>query len=146
MKTPASLPETLDEEHRILGETLRELEAVLDLPPGGRAATTVELLVLLRLVLREHFAFEEHGGYLASVLRQSPHLHRTIQRLLAEHRQLAQFLDVLVVDAIGAVTRGRLDGSLRGRIQQWIADVRRHEAHENGLVQEACNRDLAAED
>jgi hypothetical protein len=135
----------MHEEHASLGETLRGLDEVIHSPLKGRPAPVADRLIALRTRLAEHFAFEEQGGYMAAVLDHAPQLHRTVGELLAEHRQLAEGLDSLIEAAHAAAAGGHLE-EFTGRVKEWAARLRRHEARENRLVQDASNRDTAAED
>jgi hypothetical protein len=146
MKTQASFRQVLHPEHASLAETLQGPERMRDLSPGERPAAAVDQLRPQPAQLAEQFAFEEQGGYMALVLERLPHVNRTVQELLSEHHRLARSLDALLDEAQAAASKGRLEGAFRERVREWAASVHRPEARENRLVQDACNRDLAAED
>lgn len=146
MKDQASFREAMHEEHATLGATLRDLDGVLGSHLKGRPAPLVDRLSALRGRLADHFAFEEAGGYMACVLERSPQLHRTVQELLAEHRQLAKSLDALIEAAQAAAAGTHLSDGFIEQVKEWAARLRQHEIRETGLVQDATNRDTTAED
>jgi hypothetical protein len=91
----------------------------------------------------EHFRFEEQNGYMDEVRKREPRLERIVQELGEEHRVLRQSLDALNAEARLATN---VDEAFREKVRTWIERVRRHEARENALVQDAFNWDVAAED
>jgi hypothetical protein len=80
---------------------------------------------------------------MADLRKREPRLERIVQELGEEHRELRQSLDVLHAEASVA---NKVDDSLREKVRDWIERVRRHEAREKDLVQDAFAWDLAAED
>jgi hypothetical protein len=142
-KTDNSVADALLRAHGALLADLRKLEEAIR-PSSGESPK--ELLVRLgatRTHILEHFRFEEQNGYLDAVRQREPRLERIIQQLAEEHRQLTQALDTLLGEAQAAVNLGE---SLRQDIRAWVESVRRHEARENDLVQDAFNLDIGAED
>src|SRR5262249_33266622 len=91
----------------------------------------------------EHFRFEEQKGYMDKVRKREPRFERTIEQLAKEHRQLAQSLEDLISEVNKA---GSLNLRCLESVKKWIAAVRKHEAREDELVQEAFNLDISAED
>jgi hypothetical protein len=146
MKTPASFEASLGEQHASLGQELRRLEGVLELPAPEQTKEMFRRLAWTQVKLRDHFAFEEQGGYLSVVLERFPNRHREVQELLAEHRQLAEALAALRDVAEKTVPASPLAPALLQQIKDWIDKVRHHEARENGLVHDSCNQDIFAED
>jgi hypothetical protein len=124
--------------HAALHEALEILQGAL-----GSRAEARRCLVALRAHVTDHFRQEEQGGYMAAVLEHQPHKERAVQQLLAEHRQLAEALDALLGDAVAA--QGGDDG-FRGRVGAWVEWLRRHEAAENVLVEDAFNQDVGPTD
>ena len=78
-----------------------------------------------------------------AVLTRAPHLERTVNHLRGEHDELRRSLAALAKEAGGAQGPG---ADFREKVRHWIQRVRDHEARENLLVEDAFNRDLAAED
>jgi hypothetical protein len=146
MKASASFEAALGEQHVTLGQELRRLEAALELSPLEQTKEAIRRLAWTQVKLRDHFAFEEQGGYMSLVLERFPNRHREVQELLAEHRQLAEALAALRETAEKTAPASPLDPALLQKIKDWIARVRQHEARENGLVQDSCNQDIYAED
>lgn len=126
--------------HAKLFANLRALQEVAT-NPSADVATVQERLNKAGRDLAEHFRLEEEGGYLEAVRQRDPRLNRAIGDLLKEHRTIVKSLDELTH------RDGRLRHvvDLRDGIMAWIASVRRHERHENTLVQDAFNVDLAGE-
>jgi hypothetical protein len=142
-KAEMSVAEALGRAHAALLEDLRKLEEVTR-PDSGAGLTELRAqLAATRAHVTEHFRFEEQNGYMDAVRKREPRLERTIQQLADEHRQLAQSLEALIEQARAATSLG---DSLRDEVREWIERVRRHEIHENDLVQDAFNLDIGAED
>ena len=142
-KLRVSLAEAMGRAHRVLLEELRDLEKAVGPPLPGGPARLIPRLEWLREHLAEHFRFEEENGYLVEVRQREPNREREINQLQEEHRQLAQSLNALLGEARGASNRSDSFGE---KVRAWVEQVRRHESHENRLVQDAFNRDTSAED
>jgi hypothetical protein len=138
-----SIAEALNRAHVALRKDLGKLEETVG--PASREGVA-ELRVRLaatRTHITEHFRFEEENGYLEIVRKREPRLERAVQRLEEEHRQLARSLEGIVEEAR---TAPWLDEWLRGKVRAWLEQLRRHEDHENDVVQDAFNLDIGAED
>jgi hemerythrin-like domain-containing protein len=135
MGTPQhSFAEALHKAHTDLLRDLQELEKAVAVESREDPAELGARLGQVRTHLLNHFHFEEEGGYMAPVLKEEPRFARVIQELLAEHRQMAQALDVLIQEVNRAQS---LQAIPRERVRAWIGQVRHHESRENNLVQEA---------
>ena len=139
---PLHLQLTLaDDMHRVhaaLRHDLERLPEVLAAPAEAR-----HFLAELRAHVAQHFRCEEEGGYMAAVLQRRPQDERVVRRLLAEHRPLLEGLDVLVKEAGPAK---QIDDGFRARVRTWAELLRRHEAEENVLVEDAFNQDIGQDD
>jgi hypothetical protein len=124
--------------HAALRHDLDRLPQVLTSPVEAR-----RFLTELRAHVAQHFACEEEGGYMAVVLERRPESEHAVQQLLGQHRPMLALLDVFVREAEGAE---KIDDDLRNRIAGWAELLRRHEAEENVLVEDAFNQDIGAED
>jgi hypothetical protein len=124
--------------HAALREDLLSIKQALGSPAEARPR-----LFALRAHVLDHFRQEEQGGYMAPVLERSPQQERTVQRLLGDHRRLARALDALIEEAATAAV---IDDGFRERVWAWADDLRRHEADENVMVEEAFNRDVGSKD
>jgi hypothetical protein len=124
--------------HETLHEDLDRLHEAL-----ASVAAAGHWLTALRGHVIDHFRQEEQGGYMAAVLERQPHKERVVQQLLAEHARLAEALDALLAEVASAES---LDDGLRGRVGAWAEHLRRHEAEENVLVEDAFNRDVGPTD
>lgn len=144
MRTAVSpLAEALGRAHATLMADLQTLEAAArparaEGPPGLR-----EVLRATRKHLVEHFRFEERNGYMDAVRERAPHLEKAVRELAHEQRVLKGGLDALIEESASS---GRDDEALGAKILDWVEHVRRHEARENDLVQDAFNLDISAED
>jgi hypothetical protein len=124
--------------HADLHSALEGLREALSSPAEARRK-----LLALRGHVLDHFRLEEKGGYMAPVLRLQPQQERVVLRLLAEHCHLAESLDDLIRDAAAATT---IEDEFRKRVAAWVEVLRRHEADENVLVEDAFNQDVGQED
>jgi hypothetical protein len=124
--------------HAALHEDLQAIKQALSTPAEARRQ-----LFTLRAHVLDHFREEEQGGYMALVLVRQPQQERTVRRLLAEHHRLAIALEELVREAAEATV---IDDGFRARVGAWAEDLRRHEADENVLVEDAFLRDVGAKD
>jgi hypothetical protein len=130
-----------DEMHRVhsaLCADLGRLQGALTTPDRAR-----QFLAELRDHVADHFLYEQEGGYMAAVLERRPQSARVVQRLLAEHRPLLEGLDALLREARAA---GQIDDGFRARVGAWAELLRRHEAEENVLVEDAFNQDIGQKD
>jgi len=138
-----SLTRALHRAHTALLEDLRKLEQAVSQPSEETPTGLCVRLAKARAHLTEHFRFEERNGYMDAVSKRDPRFDRTIQQLAEEHRVLARTISELHGEAKESSS---LKETLRGRVRTWIESVRRHEARENDLVQDAFNMDVGAED
>ena len=136
----------LTHEHESLFSQVLALERALALPPHERQDVFLATLRTLQERLKQHFQFEEQGGYMAHVLQQAPQLHRRVEELLAEHQHMTRDLEALVDWTTAKAKGGSVPADVGAPTRTWLLRVRAHEAAENQLVQEACNRDCAEED
>jgi hypothetical protein len=141
--TRRSTAEALTRAHLALRKDLGLLEEAARPASGEGAAALRTRLGATRTHVTEHFRFEEDGGYLDAVRKGEPRLERAVQQLAEEHRQLARSLDALVEEARADP---RPDDAFRGRVRAWIEQLRKHEARENELIQDAFSLDIGAED
>jgi hypothetical protein len=142
-QTNASLAVALAKAHRALLEDLRDLERGTRPSSAAGPKEVSARLEGLRTHLEDYFRFEEQNGYMQAVLARAPHMERTVNHLRGEHDELRRALAALAEEAGGAQALG---ADFREKMRQWIKRVRDHEARENLLVEDAFNRDLAAED
>jgi hypothetical protein len=133
-----TLADDMHRVHAALRHDLDRLREVLTTPERAR-----QFLVELRAHVAQHFRCEEEGGYMATVLQRRPQSERVVRQLLAEHRPMLEELDVLLREA---ATAAKIDDGFRGRVMAWAELLRRHEADENILVEDAFNQDIGPED
>ncbi len=140
-KPRASFAELLSRAHAVLLKDLEQVEQAMHSPTTRTSARFAAQLRRVQRHLREHFRFEERDGYLSAVRKREPQLDREINRLLQEHRQLAQALNALIEQADHSP-----EGAPAEQVRAWVAQVRLHESRENALVEDVFNRDLIAAD
>ena len=140
----AQVVEALNRAHHALHETLTRLQS--DIQPGKALPADLNTrLKNLQHTLLEHFRFEEHGGYMSSVIEGRPHLAHTADRLLADHTALAVELEKLIGDC-NSGCGADLESDFAKRLQAWITHLLAHEQDENVLVEDAYNRDIGNKD
>jgi hypothetical protein len=142
---PSFASELGDEHVSLLGQ----LGCLEERPEPGMADCAGRLVVRLTEVqgnLHRHFRFEEEGGYMSRILADAPYLYRAAQELLAEHRRLSDFLDVLITSAAEVSPESLVPPTLRDQVSQWVLLVRGHEARESRMIQQACNQDIGTDD
>jgi len=80
--------------------------------------------------LREHFLFEETGGYLSSTFASSPILAPQVEILRNEHAEMAAGLDVLKRHLAGMARH-----DITRKLQDLVQTLHRHECAENDLLE-----------
>ena len=138
-----SIVEVLRQVHTALLKDLARLEDAARSSVGTDSAEMRSRLERTRAHITEHFRFEEQNGYMDAVLDREPNLARTVESLREEHRQLAQELEGLIERTM---TGRPMEDAFRDQVRSWLESVRRHEARENTLVQDAFNVDFGAQD
>ncbi len=140
------------ERRRDLG-ALDALEELLLRSHDSDAAWVTDLaqhLAALVKALHLHYQHEEEGALYTTVPREHPALARALSRLVAEHDQILDEIDVLSTECKARP----LDEARRDRIalhaQRIAARIRRHEAEEEEIqlraVCDELDRELAARD
>jgi hemerythrin len=144
VKNAASAPaEALVRAHKELLQDLQNLEAMTLRPAAKGPAELIARLERACTDLAAHFQLEEENGYLEDLRRRSPHLEHEIEQLRQEHRDLARSLKTVLAAAREGTAA---EEAVRQEVRHWINSVRKHERHENRLVQDAYNVDLGPED
>ena len=136
--SPPTFSDQLLQAHAALHTSLDGIEEALHSP-----ADTRRHLLTLRARVLDHFRQEEQGGYMGPVLELQPQQERIVRALLGEHRRLTEALDALVQEATATTVMGN---GFRQRVRAWVEELRRHEADENVLVEDAFNRDVGQKD
>lgn len=141
--TETSGADELRQAHAALLQDLRSLDEAVRPTTGEGLAQLLERLGATRTHISAHFRFEEQNGYMDVVRKREPRLERAIQHLIVEHQQITQTLDALVEQAMAMASP---TATFREKARGWIERVRRHEAHENDLIQDAFNLVIGGED
>ena len=151
MASPSDIARWMREQHDKVEDVLAKLNGRVAAIPRANVGPWIETLrdefERFRAHLQKHFALEEEGGYLASVLQIRPNLHDEVDRLMAEHRELAQLLTAIFDE----VAHLRADSPLHirdacARIQNLIGILEQHEDHENMLVSHVFTQDMGSHD
>lgn len=118
--------------------------AGVDRDPKAEIAELKAAIKMLRKKLAEHFAFEEQedGGYMRIVTSARPTLKSKVDRLRADHNAILASLDDLLGQRKGAQSAA----ALRSAFVAAMRTLRRHEAKEMDLVQQAVLDDLGSGD
>ncbi len=140
------------EEHRRLFGFVAELERHVEREARGAdarswAAELSSYLSELHGSLSTHFAFEESSQFWDELALLFPYAARRISRLVSEHDQLLSTLSSLVLLAREAGARAESGlAPLKGRVQEFVKQLRRHEAEEDELIQSLYSDDLGIGD
>jgi len=127
------------EEHKILGETLKRLEATTD------PRLLLECLEDFRGQLERHFANEEgHDGLEEVVGKPAPHLLGSVEEIFDEHRQFLTSIDDLIART-KVLVADPMTGILRD-VEALAGRLREHEERETELVSDAIYTDLGQGD
>lgn len=118
---------------------LEQLAAELDPERPDHVRQALALLDSFETALREHFAFEEEGGYLADVLEVAPRLSRRARRLEQSHAGFQARLERLLELARNATGAPDKWARARRELARFLASLREHEDAENTLVRQAFN-------
>ncbi|MBI1314624.1 hypothetical protein GC176_25305 [bacterium] len=135
-------------EHQELMQKISELRQfwleVCELGMGPKCFELADRIASIREHLQEHFDAEEQGGYLGPALRLAPQFADEAEVLRAQH---AEFLTRL--DSMGTRLRTgdhEVWNCMCGEVDAFVADLLKHEHHENAIVQAAFNEDNGAGD
>lgn len=136
--------ERIVEEHRLLKALLDQIEQMLQ----ERKALVGEVCTLLGQLgdrLERHAVLEEEEGYFEEALQRAPQLIAAANELMAQHPKLCSLARDLVPDA-GAETPDAWWEETGERFGRFKQELLKHERKEDGLLQEAYNRDIGSQD
>jgi hypothetical protein len=137
------IAEAINHAHTALLRDLKALEVVARRASTDGLETLRARLETTRAHLVEHFRFEEEDGYMDAVRKLEPRLARAVDQLAEEHRQLLDSLDALRTEI---ATLPGANEAVATKVAAWVQKVRKHEARENHLVQDAFGLDIGTED
>jgi hemerythrin-like domain-containing protein len=151
MASPSDIARWMREQHAKVEAVLAKLNGRVAAIPRANVGPWIEALrdefERFRAHLQKHFALEEEGGYLTSVLQIRPTLHGEVDRLMAEHREISQLM-TSIFDEVSRL-QGDLPLHMRdacARIQNLIGILEQHEDHENMLVSHVFTQDIGSHD
>jgi len=137
------------EEHQKLTRGIAELRRwwseldELGIRKFGEMASRVQEL---RVLLADHFAEEESGGYLSSALAAAPEFTAQAAALGGEHAQFLERLDHLIARLRDSEDASNYWRASRAEVEQIVVDLRQHEHQENALVHAAFKDDVEGPD
>jgi len=133
------------ETHRELMQLLDRIDRAL----SDRASSAEDVVAMLGQLgdrLIKHFELEEEGGYFAEALTGAPRLIARANDLLRQHPKMSAEARELVELSDRVSDPEQWWATTRDRFQAFRAALLEHEQREDGLVQEAYQRDLGAQD
>ena len=147
--------EMMKHEHQELIDLLGQVRNALDpaakdpaaKDPDVKDATEVKRLMTdLCDHVRSHFEHEEEGGYLHEVLEHAPRLTNLAEKLLQQHATLSEIAEKLCWHVKTEPSEGTWWKELEEMFDDFSKQLLKHEAQEDGLVQEAFTQDIGTGD
>ena len=137
--------QSIESQHEALGHFVERVERLLSRlaegsPGEGEGVTARRLVRELQVRLFEHLATEERNRILERAAAAAPRFHERVDRLLAEHRDLRDRMNLLAAD-IEAVD-GEAWQPLHVRFVELRRTLRKHETAENDLLHRAYREDI----
>ena len=142
----------LQQEHEVVLGIVNRLEhlaeqAARDEREQGWGESVRDSLSSLQSHLKNHFAFEEFGGFMEEVVHALPSVSRQVERLRTDHeRMLADLGRVSSIAGECAAVTGPPPPNLCEEVHRFLEMLRQHENEENDLVQRAFLDDLGTVD
>jgi hypothetical protein len=140
---------TFLEEHQNLTRRIAELRkwwSELDALGARKFGEMAFRVQELRDLLAEHFQEEERDGYLGSALAVAPQFTAQASELCQQHPQFLDRLDNLIMRVRDSEPPSDYWRTARDELEQFLADLRRHERSENAIVQTAFHDDVGTTD
>jgi len=138
MKTLKIFADQLREANTAFLGELKHLESMIEAMVAVPAADLGRRLLSIRGVAAEHFRLVEEDGYLHPLVTCRPDLESQRKSLISDHHALLLSLDALIRDTEAG--EGLTDYE-RGRLRQWIKDVKHHEERETEFFDEASDEE-----
>ena len=138
-----SYHQRVKEDHAEMGRHLAELRSAL--ADQGNILRLSTLLDEFKTELAEHFELEEEDGYFSDAVAHAPRLHDDADRLLEQHRELADRLGQLCQVAKDATPDVEWE-SIEAQVNQFIELLIQHERAENSLILDAYGQDIGTHD
>ena len=135
-------------EHQELFQKIGDLRQfwmeVCELGIGPKCFELADRLVDIRTHLQDHFDAEERDGYLGPALTAAPRFADEAGVLRAQHEEFLQRLDSMS----SRLRTGdhEIWNCICAEIDAFVADLLKHEHHENAIVQAAFTDDNGAGD
>ena len=151
MATTTDLARWMRDQHDRVDHLVDRLTERVAFVPRANREPWLKALVAefeeFRANLEKHFALEEKGGYLASVLQARPGAHEEVDHLLAEHREISRLLTAIFEEVSSLHPSTPLHiRDMCCRVRNLIEVLDRHESHENMLVSYTITRDIGSHD
>jgi hemerythrin len=126
----------IQDEHERLEVLITELEWVLIKPSETHLTIVKELMDELALLLKEHFAHEEEGGYFDDLVDIQPAISRRVDRLRQEHREMLAAVQNMIRQLRHADSTPLWFAMIGGEFKDFVRRCTAHQHEENGIVQE----------
>jgi hypothetical protein len=126
---------------------LHDLVGQLSFALRGQQYHTADLARLfheLELLLIEHFAREERGGYFEGIIEARPNLKSRVDALIVQHARMLQAVCEMQ-SRLGQRQLYLPSQEMARAFDEFLGDFEAHEAEENDLVQDAHLQDLGEE-
>jgi ElaB/YqjD/DUF883 family membrane-anchored ribosome-binding protein len=152
LMSKAPIAQQVEQDHRRLRmhETALEAEVNRMVSPTEFAQWRTRFLRQLRdfqYRLLQHFDLEEDGGFMADLVGHVPRMSDKIDALEAEHAELLDTLESIIADLKRADSLSQWENAkLKVRISSLLKALRKHEAAECALIQEAYYQDIGVAD
>ena len=146
------LNDRIESDHQALHGTMKELEKTFSVVPKPAEFANWKLDLLWQLrdfnnQLQKHFDLEESTDYNIEISRVAPHLLRRIEHLEEDHLKIISDLSHIlgVLKRIDHIESGNIE-RVKARVDGLISFLRKHEAAEREVMQEAYYQDYGGGD
>lgn len=126
----------IHDEHERLEALLAELQWVLVKPSDTHLSIVKELMDELAVLLREHFAHEEEGGYFSELVDSRPAFAARVERLRQEHREMLAAVENINRQLRHADSTPLWFAMIETDFTSFLHRCELHQHEENGMVQE----------
>lgn len=136
----------IHDEHERLEILIAELQWVLLKPSDTHLSIVKELMDELVLLLREHFAHEEEGGYFDELVDLQPAVSARVEQLRQEHRQLLAAVQNMNRQLRHADSTPLWFAMIGAEFADFVQRCEAHQREENNMIQEGYLRDVGEGD
>lgn len=134
------------EEHERLEILMAELQWGLLKPSDTHLSIVRELMDELAVLLKEHFAHEDDGGYFDELIEMQPAVAARVERLRLEHRQMLAAVLNMKRQLPHADSTPLWFAMIGTEFTDFVQVCEMHQREEYSMVQEGYLRDVGAGD